>query len=170
MFGPIAGRAGMSCWPGYCAAWDASQDTFGRAGLTLVLRCFSIRSNLRMSASLFCRNMISCVREVAARLVEPAGRIMPGLRDTGLRLPAPRLSFGPRFRFKASAGRRDRMTSLAARRVGQRHQAAVGTRSEFPPRLFPTVSPEPRRQGSFAALGPDPSQRVAKLRVSSAGR
>ncbi len=77
------GRAGMSCWLAYCAAWDASQDTFGRAGRTLVLRCFSIRSNLRMSASLFCRNMISCAREVAARLVEPAGRIMHGLRDTG---------------------------------------------------------------------------------------
>ncbi len=43
----------------------------------------------------------------------------------GLRLPAPRLSFGRRFRFKASAGRRDRMTSSVARRFGQWHQAAV---------------------------------------------
>ena len=164
------GRAGISCWLGYCAVWDASQDTFGRAGRTLVLRCFSIRSNLRMSASLFCRNMISCAREVAARLVEPAGRIMPGLRDTG---------FAYRQRVCRSDGVsgskraqyvRDRMTSSVARRVGQRHQAAVGARSEFPSRLFPTVSPEPRREGSFMALGPDPSQRVSKLRVLSAGR
>ncbi len=58
----------------------------------------------------------------------------------GLRLPATRLSFGRRFRFKASAGRRDRMTGRPAVRATA--PSCGGARSEFPPRLFPTISPE----------------------------
>lgn len=67
----------------------------------------------------------------------------------GLCLPATRLSFGRRFRFKASAGRRDRMTGRPAVRATA--PSCGGARAEFPLRLFPTISPEPRRQGSFVA-------------------